>query len=150
MSNKPVPTALRMLRGNPGRRPLPPYDPHPPRGLPDPPADLDGAALAEWQRLGPLLEAQGLMTVLDAPAFATYCRAWGRYLAALAALEQEGDVLVSPTGYRYMNPHYTMAEKERIICRQFWDAFGMTPSARTKVAMHPERRAPEPRLKDLA
>ena len=67
----PTPTAIRILRGNPGRRALPKDEPKPEaaRSL-DPPAWLDDAARAEWIDKAGMLDRLGLLTEADLDAFA--------------------------------------------------------------------------------
>ena len=80
---KPTPTALRELRGNPGRRPLPVNEPEP-SGLEevDPPAHLSTEAKREWRRLAPELIRLRLLTVADFAAFTGYCSAWSDFIEA--------------------------------------------------------------------
>ncbi len=47
---KPTPTRLKLLRNNPGKRPLNPDEPQPEATLPEPPAHLSDEAKCEWQR----------------------------------------------------------------------------------------------------
>ena len=49
---KPQPTALKVLKGNPGRRPLNEDEPKPEVLLPRPPAHLSPVARREWRRAG--------------------------------------------------------------------------------------------------
>jgi hypothetical protein len=44
---KPKPTFLKVLDGNPGKRPLNDQEPRPPQGIPDRPDWLDAEAQAE-------------------------------------------------------------------------------------------------------
>ena len=58
-----LPTHLKLLRGNPGKRPIMP-DPEPPipEKLPEPPEFLRTDARDEWWRIVPELKALGLLT----------------------------------------------------------------------------------------
>jgi len=87
---QPKPTNLRQLEGNPGRLPINHDEPQPEPGA-DPPDWLSKAALAEWQRVAPMLEACGVLTEADANVYAAYCDAVvnladvSRQIAELAA-----------------------------------------------------------------
>ena len=60
---KPTPTALKILRGNPGHRPINADEPQPkPAKSLRPPAWLDPKAARIWRELGPRLHALGLLT----------------------------------------------------------------------------------------
>jgi len=52
MGNRPKPTALKLLQGNPGRRPINKAEPKPKRGIPAMPKWLDAfpVAVEEWKR----------------------------------------------------------------------------------------------------
>lgn len=129
---KPTPTQLKVIRGNPGRRPLNADEPQPRVLLPDPPPSVKGEALAEWKRRAPQLERQGLMTELDVPAFIAYCQAWGRYVDAEEKAANR-EVVKTKTGYPIQNPYRAVANRALADCKAFWSDFGMTPSARSRV-----------------
>jgi P27 family predicted phage terminase small subunit len=132
-----VPTALKVLRGNPGKRALPPHEAHPPIGAGLPPPDLAGEALTEWHRRVPALEAQGLITSLDWPAFVAYCQAWARYVEANSKVGELGEVVMTRSGHPIPNPHRGVANRALKFCQQFWFDFGMTPAARSHVDAQP-------------
>jgi phage terminase small subunit len=73
---KPTPTMLKVLSGNPGKRPLNEREPAAPQGVPEPPEWLDDEAKAEWARVTVDLAAMGLLSQADRPALAAYCTAW--------------------------------------------------------------------------
>ena len=66
---KPKPTAMKLLEGNPGKRPLNVHEPIPPKGTVKCPAWLLPEAKKEWKRLAPALEAMGVLTMADQTAF---------------------------------------------------------------------------------
>ena len=72
---KPKPTALKVLEGNPGKRPLNDHEPIPPKGELKCPSWLLPEAKKEWKRLASSLEAMGVLTMADLTAFAGYCQA---------------------------------------------------------------------------
>ena len=73
---RPKPTRLKVLTGNPGKRPLNPDEPKPERAIPECPAELGPVARREWDRLGKELASLGLLTNLDRAALAAYCGAY--------------------------------------------------------------------------
>lgn len=144
---KPTPTALKILRGNPGRRRLNDEEPQPEAiALPAPPKDLSEAALAEWNERGPMLERLGLLTEADVPAFETYCRAWGRYQEAEVKLKQLGEVVKAPSGYPIQNPYRSVANRALAQCQHFWAEFGMMPASRSRVHVKKGPAAPASKL----
>lgn len=140
---RPTPTRLRVVRNNPGRRPLNDKEPKPQTALPNLPAHLSDEAKEEWKRVGKLLADLGLVSELDRGALAGYCQAWGRWVAAEEALKQYGVVVNSPTGYPMQSPFLAIANKALEQMRGFLIEFGMTPSSRTRVRAEP-RQEPDP------
>src|SRR5262249_37411259 len=70
---RPKPTHLKLLQGNPGKRPYNANEPKPAPQVPSPPEHLTEVALKEWNRLAELLGRIGLLTAIDRTAFAAYC-----------------------------------------------------------------------------
>ena len=62
---KPKPTALKMLEGNPGGRPLNEAEPKPQKKAPRCPPWLEDEAKREWKRMAKVLEQMGLLTEMD-------------------------------------------------------------------------------------
>jgi P27 family predicted phage terminase small subunit len=131
---KPVPTQLKLLRGNPGRRPIPTHEPTP--ALVDagqaPPAWLDRAAKGEWRRLAPLLTKNGLLSELDVDALTAYCVAFTDWRRAAGQARRRA-VLVGPNGFLMASPYVAMAARALATMRSLMNDFGMTPSARARV-----------------
>ena len=130
---KPVPTNLKVLHGNPGKRPLNQHEPRPGPRLPHAPAHLSPAARKEWLRAGRFLLRLGLMTDLDVAAFATYCAAWGRWVEAEQALQTYGLMLKSPSGYPVQSPYLAVANRAMDQIKSLLSEFGMSPASRSRV-----------------
>ena len=80
----PTPTALKRLRGNPGKRRLNDAEPTPAPTDATPPPDLSGDALAFWHRHAPELVRLGILTAIDRDEFALGCRMRAKGLDDLA------------------------------------------------------------------
>ena len=79
---KPQPTALKVLRGNPGKRPLNLAEPvHAPLSETCPEEVSDPVARAEWDRVAPLLIARGQVTVVDRGVLMGYCVKYAQWRA---------------------------------------------------------------------
>jgi P27 family predicted phage terminase small subunit len=133
--NPAVPIKLRLLRGNPGRRPIP-KEPQPKsaKNFPSPPAFLSEYAIYEWNRTGPELWTLGLLTVLDETSFAAYCQSYGLWRMAEEQLASED--LVSPGCERnkVQNPLLKIAAQAARDLIRFGSEFGLTPSSRARTA----------------
>ena len=79
---RPQPTALKILRGNPGKRKPNKNEPVPPSGEVTKPADLSGAAGKVWDELAPVCLAMGTLTTADVRAFGTLCELQATFTAA--------------------------------------------------------------------
>lgn len=133
---KPVPTAIKILRGNPGRRPLPTSEPMP-AALEEthaPPAWLHETAKREWRRLAPVLARAGLLTALDVDALTSYCVQYSLWRQAVAVLRRKGVIQVDKeTGIARQSPYLLIARQTQASLTKLLVEFGMTPSARARV-----------------
>ena len=134
---RPAPTRLKVVRGNPGKRPLNAKEPEPKTQLPEAPEHLNDEAKREWKRAGEMLADLGVVTELDRSAFAGYCQAWGRWVEAEESLKRYGVVVKSPSGYPMQSPFLAIANKAMEQMRGFLIEFGMTPASRTRVHAEP-------------
>lgn len=133
-----MPTALKLIRGNPGRRPINTREPQPPRARPTCPEWLDKEARSEWRRVVPLLDNLGLLTKADRAALAIYCDQWSTYVAARANVEKFGAVVEARE-----SPYLRIADRAAQRIRQYCQEFGLTPSARGRMQVPGESMAGE-------
>ena len=125
---------LKVLSGNPGKRPLNEREPVTPQGLPEMPAWLDGEALAEWGRITVDLAEMGLLSKADRPALAAYCTAWSRWVDAEAQVKKYGTVVKSPDkGFPMKSPYLSIADQALETMRKLMVEFGLTPSSRSRI-----------------
>jgi P27 family predicted phage terminase small subunit len=130
---KPKPTAIKLLDGNPGHRPINKSEPQF-SGTPTCPKHLDKVARAEWRRVESELAASGLLTTVDRAALAAYCSAWSRWVNAEESIQKFGAVIKSPkSGFPIQNPYVGIANTAMDQMRKFLVEFGMTPSSRSRV-----------------
>ena len=130
---KPKPTALKLLEGNPGKRPINEHEPIPPKGTVKCPTWLEPEAKKEWKRLAPSLEAMGVLTQADLTAFAGYCQAYARWKEAEEFITQHGTIVKTPSGYWQQVPQVSIAQTYLKIMNKFAEQFGLTPSSRSRI-----------------
>ena len=135
---KPTPADIKALRGNPGRRKLPPEAPTPASAESlAPPAWLSKAAKTRWRELAGELERVGLLTRIDLGALAQYCQVWARWQRAEVDVAKRGQVIRMRTKsgrwYQAQNPYVSLANRALIHVRGLEAEFGMTPAARSRV-----------------
>jgi P27 family predicted phage terminase small subunit len=131
----PKPTALKKLAGNPGKRPLNENEPKPQAVHLHAPAHLTEVARAEWRRITPELYRLGLLTVIDRSFLAGYCESWADWIEAEKHLKDEGKVLETDKGYKYINPWVTEKNKALEKMHKFGVEFGFSPSSRTRIKL---------------
>lgn len=148
---RPLPTNLKLLKGNPGKRPPNVAEPRPDAGLPDLPRHLVGEARKEWKRVTPELIKLGLLSRIDRAALAMYCTEWGRYVNAETQIQRLGELMhdplaglvdTSPQGYRMQSVWLQISNKAKEQCLRFLIEFGMSPSARSRVQVEPQMQLP--------
>src|SRR5262245_5235905 len=129
-----TPFELRLLKGNPGKRPLSPplRAPAPDEPLP-PPTFLDNLAREEWLRLAPHLHRMKMLSVLDVAAFSAYCQAYSRWRAAEAAIERalaQGEALAVRGSTQNQIPHplIRIAKDAAAAMARYGREFGLSPS----------------------
>ena len=137
----PKPTNLKLVQGNPGRRPVERGEASPEVDLPACPGHLTVEAREEWNRVGPLLVKYRLVTDIDTAALALYCQSYGRWREAEKKIadmrEKSGDGLLikAPSGYPIQNPYLAIANRAMEDCYKYLQQFGLSPSARTRVTV---------------
>ena len=135
----PKPTRLRVLEGNPGRRPLNEFEPQPaPRKrVPAAPKELGEQAKKEWRRLAKQLVRQGILTDLDMTAFTAYCQCYQRWYDASRQLDSTGLFIKAPNGMIMQNPLLPIINKAVDQMLKFMARFGLTPSDRSRLSVVP-------------
>lgn len=151
---KAVPTRVKELTGNPGKRAIPKGEIQPKPGIPPCPEWLDAAAKAMWRKLAPELDRLGILTVVDQGALAGYCQAWSEVRSATETLTKEGRTVSRPvmdaegnvTG-RLVKPHPAVNQQRTALAtlRHFSAMFGLDPSSRARInlGLPAEEGAPE-------
>ena len=130
---KPQPTKLKVLRGNPGRRPLNDKEPQPEVLIPKAPEHLTETAKNEWDRISKELFILGIISEMDRTALAAYCQLYSRWKEAEEAIEREGMVVETTNGNIIQSPLVSIANRALELMKQYLVEFGMTPSSRTRV-----------------
>lgn len=135
------PATLKVLEGNPGRRPAA-SPPELPSGVPEPPAWLPHAAAEHYRRLAPPLAKAGLLTEVDRDALADLCVCLVRLEEAERAITERGILLDGPNG-PVKNPACTAAKDYRAHLQAWAKRFGIDPYSRGALDVEP-KNDPDP------
>lgn len=145
--NRRKPTILKIIAGNPGKRPLNGDEPKPKLRIPTPPKWLSAEARAEWEYVATQLYEVGCLSGIDRGMLAAYCQAYGRWEQAERALAQAAEndpatyglVIETSNGNKMQNPLVGAANVAMAAVIKCAVEFGMSPSARSRIhAQAPE------------
>ena len=142
------PTAIKVLEGNPGKRPLninePVYS-----GSPEMPNWLNKEAKLEWNRIVPELDGVGLLQRVDLAMISGYCQAWGLYIEAEKILQEKGRYYDIPKytkegelSYTFLQVRPEVATSNTAMTQiiKFCQEFGLSPSSRTRLTVAKEKQ----------
>ncbi len=134
---KPKPTNLKLVTGNPGKRPLNANEPRPAHSIPSCPAHLNASAKAEWKRLCQEMHRLRIISQLDRAAMAAYCQAYGRWVEAERAMKDTPILIKLPSGYIQPSPWLGIANKQLELMHKYMSDLGLSPVSRARVAKLP-------------
>lgn len=130
---KPKPTKLKVLGGNPGKRPLNTQEPKPKSGRPMCPKHLSPEARKAWRKLAKELEAVGLLSKLDGIALEMVCETYARWQDANEKVQKTGLMLKSPNGFPVINPCLSIANRCFDQLKSMLSEFGLSPAERSRL-----------------
>jgi len=128
-----MPTSVRLLRGNPGKRAINHLEPQPERKAPRCPDHLDAEAKKEWKRLSRMLLRIRVLTEADGMALANLCQAWSTLVKAQLKLNETGLLLKTPSGYVQQSPLLGIVNNCTEIVIKLGREFGLTPASRGRL-----------------
>jgi P27 family predicted phage terminase small subunit len=131
---RPKPTRMKLLTGNPGKRPMNEDEPKPESIIPDCPTALGPVARQEWDRLAGELGKLKLLTNLDRAALAAYCGAYALWAESTEAIQKYGTMVKSPSGYPIQSPYVSIANRQAKIMMRIASEFGFTPASRSRIS----------------
>lgn len=133
----PTPTALKLVKGNPGKRAINKREPAAAGSLGAPPEHLEAIGKAAYRRLARLLGAMRLESAGDRQALELLCAAYEEWREARAAVLAHGMTYERMTaqGERIVatRPEVAIAADAMRRVHRLLLEFGLTPSARSRV-----------------
>ena len=131
---KPTPAALKVLAGNPGRRPIPnepesaplPSDDQPPEWLHDYAKDF-------YRDILDVVTGMGVATEADRLGIITLAQSLAEVKIANENMNKFGRVIKNSKGGAERNPYAVHAVQFIAFVRQFITEYGMTPCSRAKL-----------------
>lgn len=138
----PVPTELKLLRGNPGRRPLGGKARGDiPATMPEPPETLGDAGRAAWVLYW--THGRAWLAMTDVPILIQLCEAHDEADRLAAMIREEGLTQVSDkTGRSFTHHMYNDLRGLRKEIRELWSLCYMTPTDRGRANVKVEEVDP--------
>jgi len=137
---KPTPTAVKELRGNPGKRPLNEREPKGRKSSGRAPRGLSEGAGAFWRKYAPRLVDMGVLCDVDEPLLQLAAEHYS------LAIQARAEIAIAESGLTQVDEK--MVERKHPLLQVFRDnsaayracaaELGMTPSARSKVRIEQE------------
>jgi P27 family predicted phage terminase small subunit len=128
------------LNGNAAKRPLNAREPQPKVGTPHCPEWLTDESKKVWKRLVSQLRAMKVLTLADADAIAMYSHTYVRW--------RDAEDFVSKHGFAYplrdekgqvrcfqQFPQVAIARNLLLVLKSYQAEFGLTPAARSRIAV---------------
>lgn len=139
---RPKPTVLRLVTGNPGKRPTNKNEPKPKRIVPSCPDYLNEVGKVAWGRLSVLLDRIGVLTEADIAALERLCDCYADIIACrkLIAIDGRTYKTIDMNGNTLIkgNPAVGQLRAADSQFKSYLIEFGLTPAARSKVHATPD------------
>lgn len=130
----PKPTKLRILEGNPAKRPLPENEPEPTEPLVVPGVvAAHQPTLDEWNRIVRSMPP-GFYADIDAVVLAVCASAWVIWSQATKALRAEGLTAKGAAGHKTAHPLLAVQRQQAEVILRCAGQLGMGPAARVRLS----------------
>ena len=141
---RPKPTHLKLIAGNPGKRPLNQDEPAPVGDLVDPPEWMTEAQQAGW-RYAIEHAPMGLLKRLDLSVLSVWVVAQDLHRDAAEKVARYGAIIKAPnTGVPIQSPYVAVLNKQASIMMKAAAEMGFTPSSRSRVRTEKQAKAGNP------
>ena len=129
---KMIPTLLKELHGNPGKRRLPVDEPKGVGDLWAPPAYMDDEQREQWHYVVDHAPP-GLLTGTDREILATFVNACVEYQRAVLEVRKIGQVVKTRDGNAIQNPFLGIMNRQALLISRFGSELGFSPAARASL-----------------
>ncbi len=140
MGRPAKPTALKLIDGNPGKRPINNKEPQINSNLRDlpPPSEMSPKSKKIWKFILNEMPPTLFKTV-DLGELRSYCIAYDLYTEAYKQVKKQGLIVKSPVkGEPMQNPYLSILNRQADIMQKHASNLGLTPTARTKLQVTEE------------
>jgi len=134
---KPIPTAIKIANGNPGKRPLNMFEPRPEGDLFEPPEWLNDDQRTSWFYAIEHMPA-GVLKRIDQSILTIWVVAECLFREATQKVAASGLVVKTERGIPIQNPYLPIINKQAMIMMKASAELGFTPSSRTRIVTDPD------------
>ena len=146
---RPLPTAIKRLTGNAGKRPLNDSEPEFTPGMPEIPKGLPKAARRFFKRYAREFDALGLLTMVDGPMLGELARASAMVELLQKEVDRYGTIIEEPViisdavvGNKLKaNPALSKMAEWVKVEKAYLVEFGMSPSSRSRLKIGKKEKA---------
>lgn len=144
MARKQTPTHLKILSGNPGKRPLNTEEFVPDSDINDikPPSNLTKNAKKIWKDVLKMAPP-GMIKSLDFGEMVRFCVSYDLYMTAYDHIQKEDLVMLNEKGVPIQNPWGTIMNKQSEIMASSASNLGLSPASRSKLRMDDKKAKPK-------
>ena len=129
----PLPTALKILAGNPGKRKLPENEPKPDLVQLIAPDHLDAKTKEVWLVLANKLFGCGILSFVDDIALEMLTTTYVEWRELDEEVKKEGRKQVTQSGYQCPTAAWSMKKVKHKELLTLLGEFGMSPSSRSRI-----------------
>lgn len=135
---KPIPTVVKIARGNPGKRALNHDFPEPRHEAPPVPEVLTGRAKQHWDFLVAQLAEIGTLAITDGGLLSAYSMALAQLEECHAAIDRDGLVITLRNDKGEVksvqaSPHVKLARSLMANIKSMASELGLSPTSRTRL-----------------
>jgi len=134
---KEKPAALKLMAGNPGKRPL--KESITPNGKAVEPPGLGDHGKSVWKDLVEMLGPLNLLSRADSRMAFLYCQAWDDYYATSETIDEKGFYSINQQGAQCVAPWVKIRDAAIERIRKLSAEFGLSPSARSGLNISPPK-----------
>lgn len=133
---KPLPTAIKVANGNPGKRPLNQLEPKPAGDLYDVPDWLTPDQAKSW-RYAILNMPTGVLKRIDASALTVWVVAECLHRESSQKVSASGIIVKTKDGNPIQNPYLAVVNRQAQIMLKAASELGFTPASRPRLEIDP-------------
>jgi len=137
---KPKPTWLKIVNGNPGKRPLNTNEPQPVGDLTSAPDWMSPSQKEGWD-YAIAHSPRGLLKLIDRSVLAVWVVAEDTHRQASEKVTEQGLLMTTKTGELVQSTYLPIQNRQALIMMKAGSELGFSPTARARISVPPEKPA---------